>query len=127
MSESRGVPARSRFGATLRRDAWWIARVFEVHNRVFIAVEQRRIERLGSRMRHPRISKLGIRMEGARDETAEVGGGSCPIEAMVVIQHSYEHGMCDENLPACLNGKRNATARIIQCMMSLKTDFDSNA
>jgi hypothetical protein len=24
MSEARGVPAQSRFGATLRRDAWWI-------------------------------------------------------------------------------------------------------
>src|SRR5213079_2850806 len=24
MSEARGVPARSRFGATLRRDAWWV-------------------------------------------------------------------------------------------------------
>lgn len=24
MSEARGIPARTRFGATLRRDAWWI-------------------------------------------------------------------------------------------------------
>ena len=68
-----------------------IAGVLEVHYGVFIAIEQFRIEHLGCLMGHSGVAKLRIRVHRTRDKAAEVGSGGRPVEAMIVIQHSYEH------------------------------------
>src|SRR5437868_11221994 len=42
-------------------------------------------------MRHPGIAKLRSGMDRVPDKAAEVSGRSRSIEAVVVIEHSYEH------------------------------------
>jgi hypothetical protein len=86
-----------------------IAGVFEIHDGVFVAVEQPRLEELRSSMGHSRVSKFRIRVNSPRDEAAEKGSRRCPIKTMVVVQHSFQHVQDKENLPACLNVKGNAS------------------
>src|SRR5450756_1760586 len=74
----------------------WVAGVFEVHDGVFVAIEQRRIEKLRRRVGHARIAELRIRVDRARDESAEVGSRRRPVKTVIVIQHpckpvSYTH------------------------------------
>jgi hypothetical protein len=49
-----------------------VARVFEIHDGIFIAVEESRVKELGGLVSHARILKLSIRVNRARDESAEV-------------------------------------------------------
>ena len=97
-----------------------IARIFEIHNGVLIAVEQRRIEGLGRPVRHPRVAKLRVRVHRTRDKTAEEGSRSRPIETMVVVQHAFEHEKPEENLSACLNARQNATGGCAGCQASIE-------
>ena len=60
-------------------------------------------------MGHPGIAELGIRVHRTRDKPAEEGGGRRPVKAVIVIEDSYPAFREEENLPACLNGRRNAT------------------
>jgi hypothetical protein len=66
-------------------------RVFEVDDRVLIPVEQGRIEPLLSRMRHARVSELGVRVEVTAKKPAEERSRSGAIETMVVIKDSNFH------------------------------------
>jgi hypothetical protein len=50
---------------------------------------------------HSRVSELRIRVNRARDEAAEVSGRGRSVEAMIVVQHAFEH-LEEENLSACL-------------------------
>ena len=51
-----------------------IAGVLEIDDGVLVAIEERRVEGLGGPMRHSGVGELRIRVNGARDEAAEVGG-----------------------------------------------------
>ncbi len=90
-----------------------IARVLEVDDRILVTIEERIFEELGGFMGHAGVGKLCIVMEGAALKTAEEGGRSGPVETMVVIENSYAHSgvsECqEENLPSCLNTRKNAT------------------
>jgi len=86
-----------------------IARILEIHNGVLVAVEQRRIEGLGRPVRHPRVTKLRVRVNRARDKAAEEGSRGRPIKTVIVVQHAFEHVQTVENLSACLNSRKNAT------------------
>ena len=68
-----------------------IARIFEIHDGVFVAVEQRRIEQLGGPVGHPGIAELRVRVNRARDEAAEEGSRGRPVKTVVVIQHAFQH------------------------------------
>ena len=48
-------------------------------------------EGLGRPMRHPRVSKLRVRVNRARDKAAEEGSRGRPVKTMVVVQHAFEH------------------------------------
>ena len=59
--------------------------IFEIHDGVFVAVEQLRSEYLLGPVRHACIAELRIRVNRARDETAEERSRRCPVKTMVVV------------------------------------------
>ena len=65
--------------------------VLEVHDGVFIAIEQRVLEYLGGFVRHARIGKLCIRMDPVLHKTAEVGRRRSSVETVIVVQDSHQH------------------------------------
>ncbi len=69
-----------------------IARILEIDDGVFVAIEQFGRERLGCRVSHSRVPELGVRMYRSGNEAAEEGSRGCPIKAMVVVQHAFQHG-----------------------------------
>ena len=68
-----------------------IARVFEIDDGVFVAIEQARIEHLRRLVGHPGIAEFRIRVNRARDEAAEEGGRGRPVKAVIVVQHAFQH------------------------------------
>ena len=72
-----------------------VAGVLEVHDGVFVAIEQRWIEELRRLVGHARIAKLRIRVDRARDKSAEVGSGRRPVKTVIVIEHPCEHLVSD--------------------------------
>ncbi len=60
------------------------------------------IEELRRLVGHARITELRIRVDRARDESAEVGSGSRPVKTVVVIEHSSEHVFSDWGKPFSL-------------------------
>jgi hypothetical protein len=79
-----------------------IARVFEIHNGIFIAVEQAGVEQLGRLVRHPGVAKLRIRVNCARDKAAEVRGGGRAVKTVVVVEHAFQHGRIESGKPPSL-------------------------
>src|SRR5262245_34838369 len=78
------------------------AAVLEVDDGVLIAVKQALIEELGCPVRHARVHELGIGVERALEETAEVRSRGRAIEAMVVIKDSYPHAVIERGKPYSL-------------------------
>ena len=66
-----------------------IARVLEVHDGVFVAIEETASNSLGGLVGHARVTKLGRRVNRAGDKAAEVSSRGCPVEAVIVVQHAY--------------------------------------
>jgi dCMP deaminase len=97
-----------------------IARILEIHDGILIAIEQAVLEQLGRLVRHPRIAELRIRVNCARDKAAEVGGGGCAVETVVVVQHAFQHGRIETGKPLSLpeSGKK--------CKSFLKKQESSN-
>ena len=83
--------------------------ILEIDNGVLVAVEQAFVEQLRRFVGQAAINKFGVRIEGFLHETAEVGGGCRPVEAVVVIEDSNPHAVSEsENLTACLNVNEKA-------------------
>src|SRR5580698_6792263 len=79
-----------------------IAGVFEIHDRILVAVEQGGVEHLGSFVRHPRIAELRIRVNCTRDKAAEVRSRGCAVETVVVIEDAFQHGRTESGKPLSL-------------------------
>src|SRR4029077_15141815 len=67
------------------------ARIFEIHNRIFVAVEHSGLERLRRFMRHPGIQELRRRVHPLPVQTRKDGGGCRPVEAFVVKTDANLH------------------------------------
>src|ERR1700734_1652695 len=65
--------------------------VLEIHDGVFVAVENAILEWLGSFMRHPGVHKLGVRVDTFSVEAGENGGGGRSIEAFIVKTKANLH------------------------------------
>jgi hypothetical protein len=63
--------------------------VLEIHDGVFVAIEQLRSKGLRCPVGHACIAELRIRVNRSRDETAEEGSRRRPVETVVVVKHSY--------------------------------------
>ena len=72
-------------GELLRR------RIFEIHDGVFIAIEEAVVEKLRGPVRQTGEGELGAGMDCALDETREESGRGCAVEAMVVIEDPRAH------------------------------------
>jgi hypothetical protein len=68
------------------------AAVFEIDDRVFIAREERLIEKLIGAVKQAAIEKLGLRIDPAAEEVAEDGGRAGAIETAIVIEDPNAHG-----------------------------------
>src|ERR1019366_2641638 len=71
-----------------------IARVFEIHDGVHIAIPKAVLKQLGCLVGHPRIDIFRFRVKGALHEAGEICGGSSAVETMVVIKNAYPHELC---------------------------------
>jgi hypothetical protein len=80
-----------------------MAGIFEIHNRVLVAVEQFIGKGLPRLVYHSGETEFRARIEGRLNETAEKCGGSCAVEAMIMMQDANKHLVMTENLSACLN------------------------
>ncbi|HUI78714.1 MAG TPA: hypothetical protein VLY24_12385 [Bryobacteraceae bacterium] len=86
-----------------------VAGVFEIDDSVFIAIKERRVERLRRFVGHAGIAELRAGVHGTVNEAAEESSRRCPIKTMVVVQDAFQHQQYAENLSACLNAKKKAT------------------
>jgi hypothetical protein len=68
-----------------------IRTVFEIDDRILIAIKQTVFEQLGSLMRHSGEEKLGLGIVFILDKTAKERRGSSPVETVIVVENSYPH------------------------------------
>ena len=69
-----------------------VRRIFEIHDGVDVAVEEAVLEKLGGFMRQAGEFKLRVRSILALIETAEESRRRRPVETVIVIQDSHQHG-----------------------------------
>ena len=67
------------------------AAVFEIHDGVFIAVEEFLLEELLGTVKQAREHELRRGVEARSEEIRENGGGACAVEAPIVIKKTNPH------------------------------------
>src|ERR1700683_4583703 len=65
--------------------------IFEIHNGVFVAVENAVFEGLRSFMRHPGLNKLGIGVDSFAVKPGKHSGRSRSVEALIVKTKAKLH------------------------------------
>src|ERR1700677_487213 len=65
--------------------------IFEIHDGVFVAVENAVFERLRSFMRHPGVHKLGIGVDAFAVKAGEHSGRGRSVEALIVKTKAKLH------------------------------------
>src|SRR5580704_13957193 len=67
------------------------AGIFEVHNGVFVAVENAVLEGLRGFVGHPRVHKLGVGMDALAVKTRKNRGRGSSVEALIVKTKANLH------------------------------------
>jgi hypothetical protein len=68
-----------------------IARIFEIYDGVFIAIEKLVLEKLRRLMRHPGVHEFRAGMKNTLHEAAEESRRRRAVEAVIVIKNAYAH------------------------------------
>ena len=68
-----------------------IGGILEIHDGVFVTVEQAGFEELGCFVGHPREDEFRAGVDRAGKETRKESCGGRTVEAMIVIKDSYPH------------------------------------